>query len=279
MKNDCESSQSCFLAFCCTLNAFQIEIFIITITIISIGVAYTIISYTGIMTEIPIEIAKTKDEANSKLSVDNSREKSDYIGDRSSITDNFYTFCQIYIKASLLSIIVLKAFYLLISNFLVFGSQIDEDSELLSFYFFLIVEFFTLIFMFFLLYIPGFILDFYKKYIILFIGFIILTLFNYQIYFNKLVSIYKSLLPVTIICLLDVLITLFLLVYSNSLFFRKVNRDDQIKEEHLSKYVLDNYTNNLDKDMNEAEIYRETTRVYDLYKIIEIIKKIRVARK
>lgn len=279
MKNDCESSQSCFFAFCCTLNAFQIEIFIITIIVLSLSVAYTIISYTTIIIDIPKEIAKTKDEANSKLSIDNDKEKSDYIGDRSNFTDKLYIFSQIYIKTLLVSLIILKSFFLLISNFLVFSKGIDEDSELLNFYFILIIEFFSLIFMFFMFYIPGFAFDFYKKYLILFGGFTILTVFNYSMYSTKIVSIYKSLFLISISYFTGVFVIIFLLIYSNSLFFRKVNRDDQIKEEHLSKYVLDNYTNNLDKDMNEAEIYRETTRVYDLYKIVEIMKKIRLARK
>lgn len=276
MKNDCVSNQSCFLSACCTLNAFQLEVFLLTLIVYSIAIAYTFISYHSIISNIPKEVKNAKQDANSKLCIEPD-EQFEYIGDRLSFLDKCYIYSHILIKTIILTTIIIKAFYMAIANYFLYN-DIDEDSELFSFYYLVVLDFFILIFIFFIFYIPGYLVEFYKKYLLIFIGFSLLTFFNYTIYRKKTTSIYESIALVIIACIIGLIITLFLIIYSNSLYFSKVNRDDSIKEENLSRYILENYSNNLNT-RNEIELYKETNRVFDLYKIVEIIKKIRNARK
>jgi hypothetical protein len=152
-----------------------------------------------------------------------------------------------------------------------------SDNYLIKITFFSVLEFLILIFSFSILFISGQFLEFFKRYLLISVLIIFEVIYNFSIYFEKSLLLYKIYLINATICGFIVFLIIILSINSNSILFAKLNREESVSESNYHKDIIKNYSRHLPED--DSELYKETNRVFDMYKVLEIVEKIRMNRK
>lgn len=198
----------------------------------------------------------------------------------------------IFIKCLLLHLILMKLFeIILLDNQFILGDislysleniSKDEGTFISDTYYikitvYSILECIILIFSFSILFISGQFLEFFKRYLLITVLMIVEIIFNFSIYFEKSLILYKIYLINASVCGLILILILILSINSNSLLFAKLNREESVSESNYHKDIIKNYSRHLPED--DSELYKETNRVFDMYKVLEIVEKIRLNRK
>jgi hypothetical protein len=298
--NKCESIIKCFFNLCCSIESFENEMELLNL--IS-AIVLTIISFLlalNISVNNKNRLRKKKESinnytSNNKINLSN---RTSFMLDRNreneKDTSNFYfVFLNLELRILILQTILMKLIEIsFIQNYFIVGDtemfSLDniiktESSQISdSFVIFttlkLIIVLFLLIVCFAILFVAGQFLEFYKKYSVIIAVCFCLFFYNLQIYLNKSLILYKSYLITSIILFVIILISIQMLIYSNSLFFAKLNRDQYITEKNFNHEIIENYS--LSKiSQDNITLYRETKRVFDMYKVLEIVENIRINRK
>jgi hypothetical protein len=131
-------------------------------------------------------------------------------------------------------------------------------------------------------------IDHNKKNIFIIVFFVYYLFDSINIYSAEEVLLYESYLIYSIISLLIIIMIIIYSLYINRIFFTKLSklfyiifirldRDDAINEANFHKEIIKNYQPL--SSGNGSDLYTETNRVFDMYKVWEIVENIRINRK
>lgn len=120
-------------------------------------------------------------------------------------------------------------------------------------------------------------LEFTKKYLCIIFIYLYIYLTQIYSYIQNDNILAKSYLINSFVSLIVIILAGFLYINYNIMFYLKLNRDDDINDLSYQRKMIDEYsTTKLNEDYRE--LYNETNRVFSLYKVYDIIKKIRENR-
>jgi hypothetical protein len=310
MKFYCDYRITCLYTSCCDLGTFRSEVyftnlFILTAFIIISGVSAFLILKDSIFTKKYMEANNINQNVNNiscnlKNSVDMSRiggdkkftfSKNGYSADKLSTYNIANVIISVFVKTMIIYLTISKVIEVKIfSNYSEILSDKGEayilDGDGITFYIFKIaIEFFLILYSFSVLQFGGHILEYHKKYIVVIVIYILMFINYFLVYNNKLYLTHDSYWINTYICAIIVILLITLSIYANTIFFAKLSKDyynfldrqDAIAEANLHKKIIENYSLKLSED--NKELYKEATRFLDMYKLLEIIHKIRINRK
>lgn len=131
--------------------------------------------------------------------------------------------------------------------------------------------------------IPSYFIEFYKKYFLCLIIVLINLFINTFIYYNRIVSDYVNYLIFAIVIFFVIIFIFNILFFTNKIIYSTLNRDNRFKEDSLGRAIMEKYgyslNNKLKEEYNEEDIKSEIDNINDLWKLTEIVKKIRLSRK
>lgn len=131
----------------------------------------------------------------------------------------------------------------------------------------------------------GQVLEFNKKYITTIIIYGVSSVYNFNTYATNNTYLFSYIyLFYTLVSTVITIDLVILTICANKVFFSKlskfftlkIDREDTISEHNIQKQLIKEYSKSLTGGFG---LYEETNRVVDLYKVQEIVQKIRINRK
>lgn len=278
----CLSNIKCIYSTCCNQEVFTHEIYLVNLISLLLTISLTIYFTCLIYNSKTKKDEQTKPKSENNLTF-NKNPQFDYETNDS----NFYAlnvFSYLLLKNIIIHLIVMKLIELIfIQNLLIFGDSTENfsndymtfsnswDNSIITIT--LLIHIVVLTFSFCILYIDAKFLDFLKKKMILFAIFSLFLLNNF-IHSTSLYNVNH--LNSYIYGMIIILLALKTINFNNLLLL-KLNRENSTQEVNFHKDILNGYSKHLSEDDNE--LYKETNRVFDMYKVLEIVENIRMNRK
>lgn len=260
------------------VSSFEFGSFALAAILGLIALTITNISYKDIVNTLPSRLIGHKNDLNTSCAA--SRIQTGHNLEIPTFSNKAYIWTHIFAISCCFYLILSKMVVFCFGDYITF-QEADEDFEYLSLYTAILLQICLLYYVICMTYSPSYFMEYYLKYSTSVMAVTAVAYSDFQLFNHHVISCSFTLLLWSILESLVVLCLIYLLGYSNSVYVDTVNRENShLREDNLVRLVMEKYGNNIlaDNDTTQ-EIAGEVTKVFEKFKLFEIIKKIRTARR